>query len=50
LFCWHTDTNDLGTVTEKDWAGVTVKWDNRGEQMILHNDMAQLERVPVKLM
>ena len=27
-------------VTEKDWAGVTVKWDNRSQQTVLHNDMA----------
>ena len=46
--CWHTDKNDLGTVTEKNWAGVTVKWDSRGEQAIHHNDMAQVERVLVK--
>jgi hypothetical protein len=47
---WSTDRNDLGTVNEKNWAGVTIKWDNRSEQTILHNDMAQVERVPVKLM
>jgi hypothetical protein len=37
-----------GTVTEKNWAGVTIKWDSRSEQAILHNDMAQVEQVPVK--
>jgi hypothetical protein len=47
---WNADLSDQGTVTEKNWAGVTVKWDNRGEQTILHNDMAQVERVPTKLM
>jgi hypothetical protein len=26
------DKNDLGTVTEKDWAGVTVKRDNRTQR------------------
>jgi hypothetical protein len=46
--CWNADQNDRGTVTEKNWAGVTIKWDNRSEQTILHNDMAQVERVPVK--
>ena len=46
--CWHTDKNDLGTVAEKNWAGVTVKWDDRSEQAILHNDMAQVERALVK--
>lgn len=24
-------------VTETNWAGVTIKWDNRGEQAIRHN-------------
>jgi hypothetical protein len=47
--CWHTDKNDQGTVTEKNWAGVTIKWDNRSEQAILHNDMTPVERVPNKL-
>jgi hypothetical protein len=46
--CWGTTTTDLGTVTERNWAGVTVKWDNRSEQAIQHNDMAQVERVPNK--
>jgi hypothetical protein len=48
--CWHADKKDLGTVTEKNWAGVTIKWDNRGEQTILHNDMAQIARAPNNLM
>jgi hypothetical protein len=47
--CWHNDQADQGTITEKNWAGVTVKWDNRGEQAVLHNDMAQVERVPDNL-
>lgn len=42
--CWQTDLADRGTITETNWAGVTVKWDNRGEQTILHNDMGQVER------
>jgi hypothetical protein len=46
--CWGT-TTDLGTVTKKNWAGVTIKWNNHTEQSILHNDMAQVERVPAKL-
>jgi len=47
--CWQNDQADQGLVTEKNWAGVTIKWDNRGEQAILHNDMAQVERVLRKL-
>lgn len=37
---WAQDRTDQGTVREKDWAGVTIKWDNREEQTVLHNDMA----------
>ena len=47
--CWKADKNDQGTVTETNWAGVTIKWDNRTEQAILHNDMVQVERAPVKV-
>jgi hypothetical protein len=47
--CWQNDQADQGTVAEKNWAGVTIKWDIRGDQAILHNDMAQVERVPMKL-
>jgi hypothetical protein len=42
---WQKDQADQGTVTETNWASLTVKWDNRGEQTILHNDMGQIERV-----
>jgi hypothetical protein len=47
--CWGATTTDLGTVSETNWAGVTIKWDNRSVQAILHNDMGQVERVPVKV-
>jgi hypothetical protein len=43
--CWQNDGRDQGTVTETNWAGVTIKWDNRAEQTILHNDMRQVEWV-----
>jgi hypothetical protein len=46
--CWRDDKNDLGTVTEKDWAGVTVKWDNRSQQTLLHNNMACVDIVSKK--
>ena len=46
---WQNDPADQGTVIEKNWSGVTIKWDSRGEQAILHNDMARVERVPVKV-
>lgn len=42
---WNADKNDAGTVTEINWAGVTIKWDNRKEQTILHNDMSAVTKV-----
>jgi hypothetical protein len=47
---WNNDISDQGTVTEKNWAGVIIKWDNRDEQAILHNDMSLVERATTKLM
>lgn len=44
--CWNSDKNDLGTIIEIDWAGVTIGWDNRSKQAVLHNDMGQIERAP----
>jgi hypothetical protein len=41
--CWQSDQADQGTIIETNWAGVTVKWDNRSDQAIQHNDMAQVE-------
>jgi hypothetical protein len=48
--CWQNDQADQGTVIEKNWSGVTIKWNSRGEQQILHNDMSRVERVPKKIM
>jgi hypothetical protein len=42
--CWQNDRADQGMVTETNWAGLTVKWDNRSEQTIQHNDMGQIDR------
>jgi hypothetical protein len=42
--CWQNDQADRGTVTETRWSGLTIKWDSRGEQNVLHNDMAKIER------
>jgi hypothetical protein len=38
--CWRDDKSDQATVTETNWSGVTLKWDNRSQQAVLHNDMA----------
>jgi hypothetical protein len=37
--CWRDDKTDQGTVTDTNWSGVTLQWDSRSEQSILHNDM-----------
>jgi hypothetical protein len=47
--CWRNDQADRGTVTETNWSGVTIKWDNRSKQSILHNDMVQIDLVPTNL-
>jgi hypothetical protein len=41
---WSGDNKDVGTVTARDWAGVTIKWDNREQQKILHNNMAMVTK------
>ena len=46
--CWGDDKEDRGTVAEKNWCGVTIKWENRGEQSVLHNDMTRILLIPKK--
>lgn len=36
---WKNNKDDFGTVIAKDWSSVTVKWDSRDSQKIMHNDM-----------
>jgi hypothetical protein len=37
--CWRDYKNDQATVTETSWSGETLKWDNRSQQSVLHNDV-----------
>jgi hypothetical protein len=46
--CWRNDRNDQGTVSDKTWAGITLKWDSRSEQSILHNDMDDVSVISKK--
>jgi hypothetical protein len=46
--CWQNDQADRGTVTERSWSGLTIKWDSRGEQRVLHNDMGGMFPVSKK--
>jgi len=48
--CWEHSATDLGTVVGGSWSGVTIDWDDGHTTSIQHNDMAQVERVPLKLM
>jgi hypothetical protein len=47
--CWGVTTTDCGTVFGTAWSGVTINWDDGHTTSIQHNDMAQVERVPVKV-
>jgi hypothetical protein len=47
---WGGTMNDQGTVIETNWAGVSINWDDGHATAIQHNDMAQVERVPKKIM
>ena len=46
---WGATTTDLGTVVETTWNGVTIDWDDGNRTSIQHNDMAHIERVPMKV-
>jgi hypothetical protein len=46
---WGSETTDLGTVVGTAWSGVTIDWDDGHSSSIRHNDMAQVERVPTKV-
>jgi hypothetical protein len=48
--CWSETLTDLGTVAGTSWSGVTIDWDDGHTTSILHNDMAQVELVPKKMM
>jgi hypothetical protein len=47
--CWGMTTTDLGTVIGTAWSGISIDWDDGQTTSIRHNDMAQVERVPVKI-
>ena len=41
---WNADNEDAGTIIDRDWTGVVIKWDNRDQQKLLHNDMAMVSK------
>jgi hypothetical protein len=46
--CWQDDQADRGAVVETNWSGLTIRWDSRGEQRVLHNDMGSMSFVGQK--
>ena len=46
---WENSLTDRGTISDVDWRGVTIKWDDGRTNSIYHNDMGQVERVPANL-
>ena len=46
---WGASITDLGTVVGTSWSGVTIDWDDGHTTSIQHNDMAHVERVPMKV-
>jgi hypothetical protein len=47
--CWGATTTDLGTIIDTAWSGVTIAWDDGHTNSVRHNDMSQIDRVPVKV-
>jgi hypothetical protein len=47
--CWRATTTGLGTVIGTTWSEVIIDWDDGHTTSIRHNDMAHVERVPVKM-
>jgi hypothetical protein len=47
--CWGVTLSDFGTIVGTSWSGITIDWDDGHSTSIQHNDMARVDRVPVKL-
>jgi hypothetical protein len=45
---WKAGHKDLCTITETNWSGVSIKWNNRDQQSVLHNDMTLVSRTTEK--
>ena len=46
---WLGDGHDRGVVTERDWTGVRIRWDNGKTSFHHHNDMRDINVTPVKV-
>jgi hypothetical protein len=44
--CWRDDFNDQGTIVQKDWSGVEIKWDREAKpSFYYHNDMRPVTKL-----
>jgi hypothetical protein len=48
--CWMARATDQGSVVGTNWNGVTIVWDDGDTNAVQHNDMTQIELMPVKVM
>jgi hypothetical protein len=44
LVCWGGNAGDGGKVTETNWSGVTIAWDNHHVAVVHHGDMRDVQR------
>jgi hypothetical protein len=47
--CWKAHATDKGIIVGTDWSSVTIAWDDGDTNTVQHNDMAQIDRTPVKV-
>lgn len=44
--CWDDDYTDQGTVIEREWSGVKIKWDgNASPVFYYYNDMSRVTKL-----
>lgn len=44
--CWDDDFADQGTVVDRDWSGVKIKWDRNAIPVFYYfNDMGRLTKL-----
>lgn len=46
--CWDNSLTDRGTISETDWSGVEIVWDDGRTEFCRHNDMAKVTLVGIR--
>jgi hypothetical protein len=47
--CWLGNEQDRGSITERDWTGVRIKWDDGKTSFHHHNDMRDIVVAPLRV-